>query len=169
MPSIDNNIKIGDQTAARRERASKTHEFGLIPPSSNREAAKAASRDGVGRRSTGVFAGSATLTTALVGANNDLKYTAVVPGDAGNDVTVAYVDPPGNDAVLSVDVVGSDVVVNLATDGSSAITSTATQVKNAVNADVDAKELVKAENAPGNTGAGVVTALSETALTGGRE
>jgi hypothetical protein len=109
----------------------------------------------------------ASLTTALTGTNNDLKFTAVTPGAAGNSITVTYVDPPTNNATLSVDVDGTDITVNLATNGSSAVTSTAAQVAAAIAASVEASRLVSVENAPSNDGSGVVTALAETALSGG--
>ncbi len=117
----------------------------------------------------------ATLTTALAGTNNDLKYTATA-GDqeadnadftAGNAVTVAYA-VAGNNTALSVDVTASAITVNVATDGGGAATSTAAQVRDAVNGDDEAAALVTAENASGNDGTGVVTALAATPLAGGQ-
>jgi hypothetical protein len=117
----------------------------------------------------------ATLTTALAGTNNDLKYTAKA-GDqeadsadftAGNAVTVAYV-VAGNNTALSVDVASSAITVNVATNGGGAATSTAAQVRDAVNGDAEAAALVTAENASGNDGTGVVTALAATPLAGGQ-
>src|SRR5882672_9252882 len=35
---------------------------------------------------------SATLTTGVVGSNNAIKYTAVDTGDAGNGITVSYIN-----------------------------------------------------------------------------
>lgn len=115
---------------------------------------------------------AATLTTALTGNNNDLKYTHVAsPANyiAGNSVRVRYVDPAGNDAALGVVVAGSDITVNLATGGAGAITSTAAQVKTAIEASTPASALVTVANATGNDGTGVVTALAYTALTGGQD
>lgn len=109
----------------------------------------------------------ASLTTVLTGANNDLVWTAVTPGAAGNSLTIAYVDPPGNNVSLSVAVVGTAITVTLATDGSSVITSTASQVRALVNADGTAGALVQGANSSPDTGAGVVTALAPTALAGG--
>ena len=108
----------------------------------------------------------ASLTTALTGTNNDLKYTAVRPGTEGNNARVAYV-VAGANTPLSVARSGNDVTVNVATNGSSVATSTAAQVAAAVNASDEAKHLVRAENATGNDGSGVVTALAVTALSGG--
>lgn len=117
----------------------------------------------------------ATLTTALTGTNNDLTYTAKAGGNeadnadyaAGNAVTVAYV-VAGTGTALSVDVTASAITVNVATDGGGAATSTAAQVRDAVNGDTEAAALVTAENATGNDGTGVVTALAATPLAGGQ-
>jgi hypothetical protein len=108
------------------------------------------------------------LTTALTGTNNDLTITAVRPGVGGNSTTIAYV-VAGANTPLSVSRSGSAITVNVATNGSSVATSTAAQVRDAINASDEAKHLVKAENAAGNDGTGVVTALSATALTGGAD
>lgn len=110
----------------------------------------------------------ATLTTALTGTNNDLKFTAVNRGVGGNDITVAYV-VSGASTPLSVDVTGTDIVVNVETDGSSAAVSTADEVMDAVNGDAAAAALVSAALASGNDGTGVVTALAETPLAGGTD
>jgi len=117
--------------------------------------------------SGGAPAVAAVYTTALVGVNNDLTFLAKTAGTAGNDITVELNDPSANDAELSVDVTDSAITVNLATGSGGAITSTATQVKNAINADADAKALITASVAPGNSGAGVVTELAATNLAGG--
>lgn len=109
----------------------------------------------------------ASLSTALTGTNNDLTLTAVANGTAGNSITLALIDPSANDAALGVVVTGTDIVVNLATNGGGTITSTAAQVKAAIEADEDAAALVTVANKTGNDGTGVVTALAETALTGG--
>jgi hypothetical protein len=58
------------------------------------------------------------------------------------------------------------ITVRLATSGAS-ITTTAAQVKAAIEADPVANALVTVENAPSNSGAGVVTVMAETFLTGG--
>jgi hypothetical protein len=113
---------------------------------------------------------NATLTTALAGANNDLVYTAVATGAEGNDVTIAYIDPAANDAVLDVVVTGTDIVVNLATDGGGTITTTADDIKAAIALDAAAVALVgTVVDAGGNDGSGLVIALAETALAGGSD
>lgn len=110
---------------------------------------------------------AATLSTNLTGTNNDLVFTAVPSGAAGNSVTIAYIDPSGNDEELSIEVTGTDIVVNLATGGAGAITSTAAQILAAIEDNEDAAALVTVANKSSNNGTGVVTALAETALSGG--
>lgn len=122
---------------------------------------------GASTPSGGAPAVKAVLTTALVGVNNDLTFLAKTAGTAGNSITVAFVNPNDNDKLLAVSVNASAISVSLATGGAGAITSTATQLKNAINAHVDAKALVTASVAPGNSGAGLVTALSAANLAGG--
>jgi hypothetical protein len=126
----------------------------------------------VGDGYTGAGPGSirtASLTTALAGANNDLVYTARLAGAAGNGITVRYVDPAANNAALSVSVAGQAITVNLATGAGGAITSTAAQVKTAVDASAAAAALVSVANAAANNGTGVVTALAATPLAGGAD
>ena len=109
--------------------------------------------------SGGAPAVAAVLTTALTGVNNDLTFLAKTAGTAGNSITVALV-ATGNDTPLSVDVASSAITVNLATGSGGAVTSTATEVRNAINVDAEAAALITASLAPGNSGSGVVTALS---------
>lgn len=109
----------------------------------------------------------ATLETALVGANNDLVFTAVVAGVEGNDIEIEYADPVGPDAVLSVVVAGTLIRVWLATDGASAITTTASQIITAIEGSPEADALVTVALAGADTGAGVVTALASTPLATG--
>jgi hypothetical protein len=117
--------------------------------------------------SGGAPAVKAVLTTALAGVNNDLTFLAKTAGVAGNGITILLGDPAGNDQPLIVSVVASAITAHLATGVAGAITSTATQVKNAINADTEAKALVTASVAPGNSGAGVVVALASANLAGG--
>lgn len=108
----------------------------------------------------------ATFTTALAGANNDLTYTALNAGTTGNAITVTYV-VAGNSTPLSVSVTGTAITVNVATSGGGAATSTAAQVRDAVNGSAQAAALVHVDNAAGNDGTGVVTALSAQSLAAG--
>lgn len=117
--------------------------------------------------SLGIGGGArATLTTALAGTNNDIKYTSKERGPDGNGTRVRYV-VAGNNTPLSVTVTGRDITVNVATSGVGAATSTGAQVRDAVNGNAAASALVLAENATGNDGTGVVAALGFTNLAGG--
>lgn len=109
----------------------------------------------------------ASLTTALTGANNDLVITARNYGSIGNILQVQLVDPAGNSQALAVTVVAGLIRVSLATNSGGAITSTATLVKAAIEANASANALVSVALAASNTGAGVVTAMAATNLTGG--
>lgn len=109
----------------------------------------------------------AVLTTALVGANNDLVFTAVKVGTVGNAITVAYVDPGAASQALGVVVAGNAITVNLATDAGSLITSTASEILAALEASAAAMALISVALAAGNDGTGVVTALVATALATG--
>lgn len=109
----------------------------------------------------------AYLTTAMVGADNDITLTAKVGGAGGNAINLVLVDPSGNNQALAVSVAETTITVSLATGGAGAITSTAAQVVAAINADAAAKLLVTAAVKSGETGAGIVTALTSTALAGG--
>lgn len=112
---------------------------------------------------------AATLTTGLVASNNAITFTADAEGANGNDITVALVNPGGNNITLLVSCTGTAISVRLATDGSGAITSTATLVIAAVNAHPAASALVTAANAQGSNGSGVVAAVAATALSGGKD
>lgn len=109
----------------------------------------------------------ATLSTNLTGNNNDLVFTSVATGTAGNAVTVAYIDPSANDAELEIVVDGTDIVVNLATDNAGVITTTGDDIKAAILESEEASALVTVADKAANDGSGVVTALTETALSGG--
>jgi hypothetical protein len=114
-------------------------------------------------------AGVAVLSTALTGNNNDLDYTSVPRGLAGNDTTIAYVDPSGNNQVLGVVVTGQAIVVNLATGAGGAITSTSALIKAAIEASPTASALVTVAHKAGNDGSGVVIAMGATNLAGGTD
>lgn len=110
----------------------------------------------------------ATLTTALTGDNNDLKYTSKLNGALGNAITVEYVDPDDVDAELAVSVDGTAITVSLATGAAKAITTTASDIATAIAAHAEANALVAVANAGMDTGAGTVTEMAATALTGGK-
>ncbi len=110
----------------------------------------------------GAESSHASLTTNFDRANDDLTFTAVAEGAAGDSISIEYVDPLAANQPLGVvvnDLGGGayNIQVRLATDGAGAITSTAGEVMNAINADAQASALVSASLAGGNDGSGVVT------------
>ncbi len=108
---------------------------------------------------------NATFTTNLANAtNNDLVFTALASGVAGEAVTIEYVNPGAADSPLGVTVTGNAITVSLATDSLSAITSTATAVKAEIEASGPASALVTVALAASNDGSGLVAALSATPL-----
>lgn len=115
--------------------------------------------------SNAVLEVKSSLSTDLVGDDNDLVYTSKLTGVAGDAITIAYINPAQAGA-LSIVVTGTDIVVNLAHDGN-AITTTADDISDAIALDPAAHALVGVANKAGNDGSGVVTAMAETALTGG--
>lgn len=118
-------------------------------------------------RTARVQGAKATLTTALAGTNNDLKFTAQAQGTAGNSITVAFVNPGGT-AARSISVASNAITVNLAvTAGAINGTETANSIIGTINGSTAAQTLVTVENAPSNDGTGVVTALAATPLAGG--
>lgn len=113
----------------------------------------------------------AELTIAPAGDNNDVTWRATVGGEAGNDITIAYVDPGAPDQALGVGVVGSAITVNLATGAApgAAITSSANDIIAEVAATPAAAALVWGEPHGADTGAGVVTAMAAAPLMGGAD
>lgn len=63
---------------------------------------------------------------------------------------------------------GSDITIQLSTNASGGSTTTATQIKTLIEATPELAALVTVEIAPGNTGAGIVTAMPKTNLAGGK-
>lgn len=111
---------------------------------------------------------NATFSTNLTGADNDLTFTSVNKNFAANSITVTYV-VAGLNTALSISVTGTDITVNVATDGAGAPTSTGNAILAALNADVNANVLITTSLKAGNTGAGVVTAMAKSFLTGGSD
>ena len=109
----------------------------------------------------------ASLTTLLTGDNNDITLVAKAAGTAGNDIKIKLVDPASASASMSISVTNKVITVNLGTDATSDIVTTAAGLVIALNAHTDASALVTASLKAGETGDGIVTALTETALTGG--
>jgi hypothetical protein len=113
----------------------------------------------------------ATLTINPSGSNNALKFTATVPGSDANNYTISYVDPAAINQSLTLSKSGYSIVISLATNGSGTITSTANSILAAVNASSLIAPVVTASLDTtadvGNTGSGVVTAMSAASLSGG--
>lgn len=107
----------------------------------------------------------AVLSTALTGNNNDLDFTSVLSGVAGNSTTIQYVDP-GVTHILSVAVVGQVITVTLGY-ATGAISSTAANIKTIIDATPAAAALVTVANKAANDGTGLVTALAATPLATG--
>lgn len=97
--------------------------------------------------------------------NQGLTYTAVEIGAAGNDITIALIDPSANNESLAINVTGTDIVVTLATDGGGSITTTATQLQTALAADPDVTALVTVTG----TGGSPLNALAEDNLENGAD
>lgn len=109
----------------------------------------------------------ASLATNMTNANADITLTAVNYGVAGNDITVTYVDPAGNNKALAVAVSGKGITVSLATGAGGAITSTCALVVDAINASTAASALVVATGE--GTKAGVVNAIAKASLASGAD
>lgn len=114
-------------------------------------------------------AAAATIDTGVVGDNNALTWTAKDLGFAGNGISVALVDPAGNNQAIAVNVADNNISVSLATDGAGAITSTAANIITAIEANAAANALVSVANTGASTGAGVVAAVAATNLAGGKD
>lgn len=104
----------------------------------------------------------ASLTTALVGANNDLIWAAVQPGAVGNAISVAYVDGGGGSA-LTIGVAGAAITVT----GDIGAGVTPDQIKAVAVTDARVWSLVHAEDAVGNDGTGNIIAMAAVNLAGG--
>lgn len=110
---------------------------------------------------------ASALTLDSTNALADVSLAAVTGGQAGNGISVRFVDPSAASQALAVSVSGSAITVSLATDGTGAITSTAAQVAAAINANPSASALVTAT--PEGAGTGVVDAVAQTNLSGGTD
>lgn len=109
---------------------------------------------------------AATLLTGVVADDNDLTWTAVTEGVAGNDIRIYLKDPGAASQAIAVSVSGLVITVSLATDGTGLITSSATAVVTAVMASTAASALVTV--AGSGFSAGVVTStVKQVPLSGG--
>src|ERR1051326_5241705 len=107
---------------------------------------------------------------AITSTGDTLKATLLASTSASALVTA--VDAAGNDgsgavtALAATNLAGHAIVVHLATDSAGTITSTGAQIVDAIAGDPITNLLVLAQNHGSDTGAGVVIALAQTALTG---
>lgn len=101
------------------------------------------------------------------GANAVAKYIAQSPfvGTLGNNITVEYLDPAANNAVLSISVSAKAITVHLATGAGGAITSTANEILDAIAASDAARALVDGD-IPSGTGNDAVAAALYTLASG---
>ena len=107
----------------------------------------------------------ATFTTNLANAvQNDLVFTAVASGAAGEAVMIEYVDPFIANSPLGVTVTGTTITVSLGTDALGVLNSTANAVKAAVEASGSASALVTVALAATNDGTGLVAGMAATPL-----
>ncbi len=95
------------------------------------------------------------FTTNLAGANNDLRFTAVTPGPAGNAIQFEYIAA----AADAVSVSGNRITINFVAGATRAI-----DVLNLVNGELAASALVTASLPAGNNGTGLVAAQALTNL-----
>lgn len=110
----------------------------------------------------------ATLTTALTGANNDLKFTSRLAGVPGNSIAVRYTDTiTGSDHALTVSVASNVITVAFQEAGGAIVYPTANTLVTALQASAAAMALVSVELAPSNDGTGLATAMAQTSLSGG--
>src|ERR1051326_5801712 len=106
----------------------------------------------------------------ITSTGDTLKATLLASTSASALVTA--VDAAGNDgsgavtALAATNLAGHAIVVHLATDSAGTITSTGAQIVDAIAGDPITNLLVLAQNHGSDTGAGVVIALAQTALTG---
>lgn len=110
---------------------------------------------------------NATLTTSGGNANSHVTLTHEPGGPDGNDISLTLVDPAALNATIDVAVTGSDIVVTLASDASPAITTTGLQLVTALQCPAVISLGVTVKVKDGETGAGIVAALSKTDLDGG--
>lgn len=102
----------------------------------------------------------AELTTSLAGDNNDITFTHTAGGTAGNSIRITLGEPSGSSIVIAVS--GNDITITPGT------TSTAKQVVEAFNRNGQVQDLkVRADVKTGDTGAGTMASMTQTALSGG--
>ncbi|MDR0620342.1 MAG: flagellar hook-associated protein FlgK [Deltaproteobacteria bacterium] len=110
----------------------------------------------------------AELKTTFKHTNNDVIFTAVEKGDAGEMISVEYLagSPNQNLGVQVNDNLDGtkNIQIRLATDQNGLVTTTAGEIVAAINSDVKARTLVTAATPAEENGLGVVEAMPKTFL-----
>ncbi len=151
-------------TAAQLVAALNAHPAGLVT------AALAAGSDGSGiaqpeaeRHLAG--GGLEQGASLAVNANDDIRFTAIADGPAGNAASVEITDPGLPNTPLTLRVDGSRLIVTLATSETGAFTTTASQLIAATGAIFGSP--VSAALLTGSDGTGRVGLMTEANLSGG--
>ncbi len=112
--------------------------------------------------------GHATLNVPTSDVLQNLEFTAVAHGVAGNAVGVELLDPGLPSQPLAINVVGNDISVSLATDANGEVTTTAQELINAFRNDPAANALVTVGLTEYQRGGDAVLApMAMTRLSGG--
>jgi len=112
------------------------------------------------------LASASIAAQIIIGTGNAaLRWTAVKTGNAGNKITVVYVDPSASSQSLAITVSSNAITVSLATDGGGTITTVANDIIPAIVASTAASALVTVLAT--GTGLSLVSAVAATSLAGG--
>ena len=125
----------------------------------------------------------ASVSTGSVGSNNGITWRSVSYGSAVNYLSVEIIIPPVTGKVtlgsasyttykngtLDLQLSGNALYVILATDIYGVVTTTASQLISAIQADQGISQLFTVANTGASTGAGLMTAVGQTRLTGGAD
>jgi len=131
-----------------------------------------ASGSGTGTVSTGSVelsgGNDGASATPATGKLAGVTFTAVTPGEAGDEIEIEFVDPGEADQGLKITVDNNKITVYLATDDEGKIISTAAQIAAAINNDENAKALVTASVGTEAVSIGDETSVTVT-LSGGND
>ncbi|WP_445365215.1 phage tail sheath subtilisin-like domain-containing protein [Microbulbifer sp. ANSA001] len=122
----------------------------------------------VGTAPNAAAATNASLAIGTTEANTELVFSAASPGNAGNAISIEFVNPNTADAVLSININGKSVTVSLATDSSSKLISTADNVRTALAANAEASALFSVANGDSD-GSGVLSPQPALRMSGGTD
>ena len=107
---------------------------------------------------------TASLTTGLPHTNNDIVFTAIEEGAAGDKIAVEYVAQSGANQPLSVTVYTENdgtkrISVNLGTDDNGNVNTTAAEIVDLIRRDPQTKNMVLVDYPEGQDGSGLVSAM----------